>query len=85
MSKTDTDEVRMWKARDGSVWPSNTEAFFRNEMLDLRDFFNEYPIYGTQMGCKITGEDFLRYFAEPEVHDRLFIKIIKPKEESNGA
>ena len=70
------EEIKMWKASDGSVHKSLEEAEERDCRLQCISYFDNNPLLGPYEGCKTSGSEFMDYVDE---HHEILTKYLTIK------
>ena len=62
--KTCPEKVTAWKALDGLVYESHSEALDINEKIEFIQFVDSNPIYGNVAGSRIDGQELFDWIKE---------------------
>jgi len=51
----------LWRSKHGKHFKTEKEADRDDELIEIKQFFEDNPIYGNYEGCKVYGSDIEEY------------------------
>lgn len=70
-------KVTVWEASDGFQLPTEEQANFYENKLELQNYIDDNPLYSNDQNRSINGADFLLWVKK---HPRIYVTLL-PEED----